>query len=52
MSQGGSRLNLGSIPKLYAMKLRISVSVELKAQLDANAEVHGRLHQVPGMLPR
>jgi hypothetical protein len=29
------------------VKLTISVSAELKAQLDAYAEVHGRLHQAP-----
>lgn len=47
MSKGCSRLSLGPIPKPEAVKLTISVSVELKAQLDAYAEVHGRLHQAP-----
>ena len=47
MSKGGSRLSLGPIPKPDAVKLTISVSAELKAQLDAYAEVHGRLHQTP-----
>lgn len=47
MSKGSSRLSLGPIPKPDAVKLTISVSAELKAQLDAYAEVHGRLHQTP-----
>nr|WP_242701080.1 MULTISPECIES: DUF2274 domain-containing protein [Acidovorax] len=40
-------MSLGPIPKPEAVKLTISVSAELKAQLDAYAEVHGRLHQAP-----
>lgn len=47
MSKGSSRLSLGPIPKPEVVKLTISVSAELKAQLDAYAEVHGRLHQAP-----
>ena len=47
MSKGANRLSLGPIPKPDAVKLTITVSAELKAQLDAYAEVHGRLHQAP-----
>lgn len=47
MSKGSSRLSLGPIPKPEAVRLTISVSAELKAQLDVYAEVHGRLHQAP-----
>ena len=47
MSKGGSRLSLGPIPKPEAVKLTISLSAELKTQLDAYAEVHGRLHHAP-----
>lgn len=47
MSKAGNRLSLGPIPRLDAVKLTITVSAELKAQLDAYAEVHGRMHQAP-----
>lgn len=47
MSKGANRLSLGPIPKPDAVKLTITVSAELKVQLDAYAEVHGRLHQTP-----
>ncbi len=47
MSKAGNRLSLGPIPRLDAVKLTIAVSAELKAQLDAYAEVHGRMHQAP-----
>ncbi|WP_372658066.1 DUF2274 domain-containing protein [Hydrogenophaga sp.] len=46
MSKGANRLSLGPIPKPDAVKLTITVSAELKAQLDAYAEVHARVHQV------
>ena len=47
MSKGASRLSLGALPRAESVKLTITVPVELKAQLDAYAEVHGRVHQVP-----
>ena len=47
MSKVSHRLSLGPIPKPDAVKLTITLSAELKAQLDAYAEVHGRMHQVP-----
>lgn len=47
MSKGANRLSLGPIPKPNSVKLTITVSAELKAQLDAYAEVHERLHQAP-----
>lgn len=47
MSKVSHRLSLGPIPKPDAVKLTITVSAELKAQLDAYAEVHGQLHQTP-----
>lgn len=47
MSKGATRLSLGALPKSEAVKLTITLSTELKAQLDAYAEVHGRVHQVP-----
>ncbi|UCU99625.1 DUF2274 domain-containing protein [Acidovorax radicis] len=47
MSKGADRLSLGALPRSEAVKLTIALSTELKAQLDAYAEVHGRVHQVP-----
>ena len=47
MSKGQSRLSLGALPRSEALKLTITLPVELKAQLDAYAEMHGRVHQVP-----
>lgn len=47
MSKGANRLSLGPIPRPDAVKLTITLSAELKAQLDAYAEVHGRMHQAP-----
>ena len=47
MSKVSHRLSLGPIPKPDAVKLTITLSAELKAQLDAYAEVHGRMYQVP-----
>lgn len=44
MSKGASRLSLGALPRAESMKLTITVPVELKAQLEAYAEVHSRLH--------
>ncbi|WP_198084107.1 DUF2274 domain-containing protein [Variovorax sp. E3] len=46
MNKQSVRLSLGALPKAELVKITISVSVELKAQLDAYAEVHGRLHQM------
>jgi hypothetical protein len=47
MSKGASRLSLGALPRAESVKLTITVSGELKAELDTYAEVHGRIHQVP-----
>lgn len=47
MSKGTNRLSLGALPRSDAVKLTVTLSTELKAQLDAYAEVHGRVHQVP-----
>lgn len=47
MSKAGHRLSLGPIPRPDAVKLTITLSADLKAQLDAYAEVHGRMHQAP-----
>lgn len=44
MSKGTGRLSLGALPRAASVKLTITVSVELKAQLDAYADVHSRLH--------
>ena len=45
MSKANQRLRLGPIPKPDAVKLTITLSADLKAQLDDYAEVHGRVHQ-------
>lgn len=47
MSKNANRLSLGPLPASSSVKLTITMSAELKAQLDAYAEVHARLHQVP-----
>ncbi len=47
MSKSVNRLSLGPLPASSSVKLTITVSTELKAQLDAYAEVHARVHQVP-----
>jgi len=47
MSKGVSRLSLGPLPASSPVKLTIAVSAELKVQLDAYAEVHARVHQMP-----
>lgn len=47
MSRGTNRLSLGPIPKLDAVKLTITLPAELKAQLDAYAEIYARVHQAP-----
>lgn len=44
MSKGATRLSLGALPKAEVVKITISMSVELKARLDAYAELHSRLH--------
>ena len=45
MSKASHRLSLGPIPKPDAVKLTITLSTELKAQLDAYAEVRAQVHQ-------
>ena len=47
MSRTNHRLSLGPIPKPDAVRLTITLSAELKAQLDTYADVHGQMHQVP-----
>jgi hypothetical protein len=47
VSKSVNRLSLGPLPASSSVKLTITVSAELKAQLDAYAEVHARVHQVP-----
>lgn len=47
MSKGANRLSLGPLPASSSLKLTITVSAELKAQLDVYAEVHARVHHVP-----
>lgn len=44
MTRGTRRLSIGALPRAETVKLTITVSVELKVQLDAYAEVHSRLH--------
>lgn len=44
MSRAASRLGLGALPRSEAVKLTITVSVDLKTQLDAYAEAHSQLH--------
>lgn len=47
MSKGANRLSLGPLPAAALVKLTITVPAELKAQLDAYAEMHAQVHQVP-----
>jgi len=54
MSKGTGRLSLGALPRAESVKLTITLPVELKAQLDAYAEVHSRLHgpvDAVGLIP-
>ncbi len=44
MSRGVSRLSLGALPRAESVRLTVTVPMELKAKLDAYAEVHSRLH--------
>lgn len=44
MKEASSRLRLGPLPKTEMVKLTITVTADLKAQLDAYAEVYSRLH--------
>ena len=44
MSKGVSRLSLGALPRSESVKLTITMSVELKVQLEAYAEAHSRLY--------
>ena len=46
MRKVNQRLSLRPIPKPDVVKLTITLSAELKAQLNAYAEVHGRVRQV------
>jgi hypothetical protein len=45
MSKEATRLSLGALPRSDAVKLTITLTAELKAQLDSYAEVHGQVHQ-------
>ena len=45
MNKGPNRLRLGALPASSSVKMTITVSAELKAQLDAYAEVHTRINQ-------
>lgn len=47
MSKSANRLSLGPLPAAASVKLTITLSAELKAKLDAYAEVHGRVHRAP-----
>lgn len=47
MTKDASCLSLEPLPASTQVKLTITVSAELKAQFDAYAEVHGRLHPAP-----
>lgn len=47
MNKSAKRLSLGPLPASSSVKLTITLSAELKAQLDAYAEIHGRVHQTP-----
>lgn len=44
MSKGANRLSLGALPRPESVKLTITVSGELKGQLEAYAEVHSQLY--------
>lgn len=46
MSKRTGQLSLGPLPASNQVKWTITVSAELKAQLDAYAEVHARVHGV------
>ncbi|HET7156743.1 MAG TPA: DUF2274 domain-containing protein [Hyphomicrobiaceae bacterium] len=47
MSKGATRLSLGPLPTSSSVKLTISLTADLKTQLDAYAQVHARVHHVP-----
>lgn len=47
MSKGANRLSLGKLPVASSVRMTITLSSELKAQLDAYAEMHARVYQVP-----
>jgi hypothetical protein len=47
MNTNVGKLRLGPLPKVDIVKLTISLPADLKAQLDAYAEQHQRLHKVP-----
>ena len=47
MSMSANRLSLGPLPAATSVKLTITLSAELKAKLDAYAEVHERVHRAP-----
>jgi len=47
MSKNAGRLSLGPLPASSPVKLTITLSADLKAQLDAYAQMHARVHQVP-----
>ncbi|MDQ0080980.1 hypothetical protein J2W35_001317 [Variovorax boronicumulans] len=38
---------MGALPRSETVKVTVSLSAELKTQLDAYAEVHGKVHQAP-----
>ena len=44
MSKGADRLSLGALPRAEVVKLTISLTADLKEQLDAYAQVHSKLH--------
>jgi hypothetical protein len=54
MSKSAGRLSLGALPRPESVKLTITLPAELKRQLDAYADVHGRLHgpvDAVGLIP-
>lgn len=44
MSKGAGRLSLGALPRTEVVKITITLSADLKEQLDAYAQAHSKLH--------
>ena len=44
MSKGSGRLSLGALPRAETVKMAITLSTDLKEQLDAYARAHSELH--------
>lgn len=55
MKPDAQKLSLGAIPKPDTVKIALTLSAELKAQLDVYAEMHSNVYGVPvdaaGLIP-